>query len=272
MTLRATVSYQVIDKGRNATGYDLANDFNGVTTLEDLLRFTKKALITISKDVLKEEQDRGFDKSPVVVVDNRVNKKEEDVNPLGKIEYIARYQFAEIIRDTYKQILYRSPVKTGRYFKNNLVTFNGVQVASNPQELEAWLKTKTTFEDKDIVRFVNAVPYARRLENMGITRQKRQPKTATRKKKRSKQTVIVPNGAYHIAFLNVRRRFRKNIFVAFDWLPGDQLGLLKTKEDYEKLTFKHGKRDADIGRPYIYPTIIIRAFGSGISDTGRLLQ
>lgn len=269
MASTMSISYKVTDSGKNAVGYDLARDMDGEWTKEDLLRFTKKALITIAKDVLKEEQNKGFDKNPTVLVDNKFNRKEEEVKPFGKIQYIAKLQFREVITETYKQILYRSKVLTGRYFASNVVTYNGIQVATNPRELDSFLKTLTSFKDKDIFRFINTTPYARRLENLGVTRQRSEPKEAKRKKKKSVVTVIVPNGAYHITYLNIKRRYKKNTFVGFDWMNASEVGLIQNAEDKKRLSFKGKKlKKRQLGRPYLYPTIIIRGYASGSSDVG----
>jgi len=259
-----SVSYSVKDSGRNATGYELANDLDGKQTLADLLRFTKGALITISTDVLKEEQGKGFDKEPTLLVDNKFNKKVTDVNPLGKIEYIARVEFKEMILETYRKILYYSKVVTGRYITGNVVTYNGIQVANNMQSLEAWLKTKSVFSPKDIVRFVNYEPYARKLETLGITRQKRKPKEVVRKKKRGTKKVTLPNGAYAMSYASIKRRFKRNSFISFDLLPGNKLGITGPNTTFKNKRWR--------GQSYIYPTIMIRAVEAGLTDAGGKLQ
>jgi hypothetical protein len=267
-----SVSYFIKDSGKNATGYDLANDFDGRVTLLDLYRFTKNALITISPDVLKEEQAKGFDKEPTLIVDNKFNKKLADVHPLGKIEYVARAQFREIIVETYRKILYYSPNDTGRYFNGNWVTFNGARIANSMPSLEAWLRTKKDFTPNDIIRFVNIEPYARKLEGLGITRQKRKAKTAIRRRKKGgRRRVGVPNGAYAMAYSSVKRRFKKNVYIGFDLLPGNKIGI----EGPPELTKFHGKKAEDegyAGQFYIFPTIIIRAVQAGLTDAGGMLQ
>jgi len=266
-----SVNYSVKDSGKNATGYDLNSDLDGKTTLADLLRFTKKALITISTDVLKEEQDRGFDKQPTLIVDNKFNKKVDDVNPLGKIEYVARVEFKEMIMETYRKILFHSKVVTGRYISGNVVVYNGKQVANNMPSLEAWLKTKSIFSPRDIVRFVNYEPYARKLETLGVTRQRKKatPKKVIRKKKRGRKQVTLPNGAYAMAYASIKRRFKKNSFIAFDLMPGDRLGLTGEEGRFKG---KRAKKKGYWGQPYIYPTIMIRAVEAGLTDTGGMLQ
>jgi hypothetical protein len=244
----------------------LSNDLEGQVTLADLLRFTKNALITISSDALREEQSKGFDKEPTLVVDNKFNRRPTDVSPLGKIEYIARIEFKEMVIEAYRKILYHSKVVTGRYISSNVVTYNGSQVANNMQSLEAWLKTKKSFSDKDIIRFVNYAPYARKLETLGITRQKTHRKRVERRRKSGNRTVTLPNGAYAMAYASIKNRFKKNSFIGFDLLPGNKLGITGPGT-----TFRNKKKKY-YGQPYIYPSIIIRAVSAGLTDAGGMLQ
>jgi hypothetical protein len=259
-TFTAKIDYKVIDSGKNAVNYDLSKDLSGELTLEQLLMFTKGALIRIAKDALIEEQGRGFDKNPTVIVDNKFNRKEIDVNPLGKIEYVARAEFKSIIREVYRKILYYSKIRTGRYFDHNIVTYNKRVVATTPVELDNWLNTITAFGANDIVRFMNPLPYARKLERLGITRQGRKVKQVQRKKKKSRVTVTMPNGAYAQAFNATRRRFNKNLKMYFDILPGPLLGI--DNPDYR---FKKGRAKE---RPYLFPSIALITEFSGLTNAG----
>lgn len=266
MALKASISYSVSDSAKYSKGFDVVSDTTGTMETAQLLAFTKNALIEISDEALKEEQDRGFDKKPVLVVDNRFNRSKYDVNPLGKIEYFARAQFREVILHTYREILLRSPQLTGAYFNHNVVAFNGEPVATNMVQLEAWLETKESFQDKDIIRFINTQPYARRLETLGISKGKKGKRQVTRKKKRGTKLVTLPNGAYHLAYMSAKRKFSKNTLISMDLFPGSKLGI----EGPFKLTRFHKEGTKYYGQPYIYPTISIRAIGAGITDTGTL--
>ena len=153
-----------IKDGRKTRGdYRLDDDLSGEWTLADLLQSTKDALINISMDVLKEEQGRGFDKEPIMLVDGRQGKPLTAVNPLGQVEFSARQDFTDIIKETYIGLYKRSPVKTGRYVDSHYVFHNGVQVANDYSRLERWLSSNPEFKDGDTVRIVNVQPYARRL-------------------------------------------------------------------------------------------------------------
>jgi hypothetical protein len=270
--MRAEISYSVIDS-KKGSQLELVKDTTGNLEYGQLLQFTKNALITISDTVLEEEQDRGFDKKPTLVVDNKFNKSKFDVNPLGKIEYYARTELKETILETYRQILLKSPEKTGRYKSSHVVKFNGSPVAYNYPQLERWVNTQGTFEAKDLIQFINFQPYARKLETLGVTRQRTKPRQKIRKRKKGgRRKVTLPNGSYHLAYMNVKRRFGKNAFIAMDLLPGNRVGI----EGPFELTRFHGGKAREkgyYGQNYIYPVITIRAIEAGSTDvTPRLLQ
>jgi len=267
--MKVAVSYFISDSSKVSGGFDLVNDTSGTMELGQLLQFTKKALITISDEALKEEQDRGFDKKPTLVVDNKLGKSKFDVKPLGQIEYVARRQFKEAVIETYRLILARSKVDSGRYYNSNIVTFNDTPVANSMSQLEAWLKTIDNFQAKDIIRFINVQPYARKLETLGVSKGRSKPRKVTRKKKRGRKQVTLPNGAYHLAYVRAKSKFSKNVFIGMDLLPGDKLGI---SGPFEKTKF-HKRGTRYYGQPYIYPTIILRAVEAGATDVGpRMLQ
>lgn len=258
-----TLSYEIIDKGKNPIQYSIDNPPSEQMEFAQLLQFTKNALITVAQDALAEEQGRGFDKTPVTVVDNKINAPIQNVKPFGKIDFVARGVLKEVLLDTYRQILFNSKVVTGRYFAGNVVTLNGVQIASTMTQLEIFLRRNTQFKDNDKFRFINVEPYARKLENLGITKFRRTRKIVTRKKKKSKVQVTLPNGVYALTFANVKRKFKTTAFIDFDILPGPLLGII----DYGK--FKTGSK-RQIGRPYLYPSILIMAVQATSRDVGVL--
>ena len=260
-----SVKMSIIEKGKKAPTYRIEEDMDGQKTLEDLFRYTKNALINISEIALKEEQIKGFDKKPVLVVDNKFNRPVEEVSPLGKIQYIARASAKKLILYAYTTILQRSKVVTGEYFKNNWVFFNGNVVAKNILELERWLETRTSFEQKDKIRFVNMAPYARKLERLGVskgstTRKYRKPKK--HEKRRGTLSVLAPNGTYALSTRAIKQKFKNNSFIKFELMQGSSIGLVGKGRTY-------GKRSLTPGRPYLYPTILIYLVEAGIND-GKL--
>jgi hypothetical protein len=247
------VSISVREAGRKKPQYSIGSDLNGELTLQELLEWTRSALIITSDLILKEEQAKGFDKNPVVTVDGKPGRRVENVHPLGQIEFTARQNVKDILLETYNALLYRSKVLTGRYKSSHYVFLNGKQVAIDLQSLESWLASSPKLEDKDIIRIVNIQPYARKLERLGVTAQRSNRRSLDRSKnKNSKRTgtILVPNGTYFLTARAIRSKYKRNSIIRFTFLPGSSLGLTQT--------FKSGRKGKNsAGRPYLYPTIVI---------------
>lgn len=249
------VNISVVETGRRRPEYNIDSDLNGEITLQDLLEWTKAALIITADQILAEEQAMGFDKNPVITVDDRANKKPADVSPLGKIQFTARQDMSTIVLETYNALLFRSKVLTGTYKSSHYVFLNGTQVATDLSSLTGWLETNPEFKDADLIRFVNIQPYARRLERYGITAQR--SKTSYRESGRKKgkgastgKLVLVPNGAYQLTARAIRSKYKRNSIIKFTFIPGSSLGLAGSFSKGRK-----GKNSS--GRPYLYPSISI---------------
>lgn len=257
--MKFAVEVSVVENGRRAPEYSLESDLNGEITLASLLDFTKRSLIITADTVLREEQAKGFDKNPVVVVDGRVNKPVINVNPLGKIEFVSRANIDDIILAAYQGVLDRSPVDTGKYIKSHFVFLNGTQVASDLPGLSAWLKTGPTISDKDVVRIVNIQPYARRLERLGVTAQRRSVRQVKSRDKRGRSGsfVAAPNGAYFLTVRSIRRKFKRNSSIQLKFLPGSTLGLTGVFKTVASGARGGKRRDAAKPSSYLYPTIVI---------------
>lgn len=254
------VKLTVEERGRKRPEYNLESDLGGQLTLKDLLEWTKSTLIVTADEVLKDEQDRGFDKEPVLIVDGRRNKAIQTVSPLGQIEFIARQPFGDILVEAYEGLLGRSKVLTGQYKSSHYVFHNGKQVATDLASLTAWLQTSPDFLEKDTVRIVNIQPYARRLELLGVTAQrsqKRREDSGRRNKKKTGTLVSRPNGAYQLTTRAIRAKYKQNSIIRFSFLPGNSLGLSGV--------FKKGRAGKNSsGRPYLYPTIVFTISTRGL--------
>jgi hypothetical protein len=251
-----SVDFSVEEKGRKSPEYTLDTDLNGEVSLLDFLNFTKSALIITADTVLREEQARGFDKNPVVAVDGKVGVPVFNVSPLGQLEFTSKANMSEILLETYKGILKRSPVLTGRYKSSHFVFLNGAQVATDLESLRAWLKSNPIFNDKDLIRFVNIQPYARKLERLGVTGRRQQSRTVkSRDKRKSSQghRILAPNGAYFLTTRSIRSKYKRNSVIRFNFISGDRLGISGS------FLGRRGKP----GRPYLYPTITISAAEGG---------
>jgi hypothetical protein len=254
--MASTIEVSVVEKGKKSPDWKITNDLDGTWTLNDLLKFAKNALITISSDVLKEEQAKGFDKNPILLVDGKFGTSVDNVKPLGKIQYIAKQNVKNIVMFAYEAVLKRSPEDTGRYLNSNVVTYNGNQVANNLQGLKSWL-ARTEFGEKDKIRIVNTAPYARKLELQGVRKGVRSPKMgkfvrgSTQRPNQNGQ-IKKPNGAYTLATKAIKAKYGKAVFIKFELLLGSTIGLVGAGR-----VRKTGK---DIGRPYVYPSILIWVF------------
>lgn len=251
------VKMEVYQNGKRAPQFELhGQDFDGHLTLADFFELTKSTLILTANQVLREEQASGFDQHPVVIVDGRIGKPVIDVSPLGSIQFQARADVGDILIDTMQAILDRSPVKTGTYLHSNFVYFNSDRVATDMASLKAWLATNPSFNDKDLLRFVNIQPYARKLERAGIragTEKGGNKRYSKRGKGERSRSILVPNGAYYITNRVIRNKYKRNSIIRFEFIPGTQLGL--------KGSFI--PRKGKPGRPYLYPSILISVQESG---------
>ncbi len=257
------VEISVVETGRKKPQYSIGGDLDGEMTLVDLLEWTKAALIITADEILKEEQAKGFDPTPVIAVDGRIGKPVQAVHPLGQIEFASRQSAVDIITDTYNGILYRSKVRSGDYKAHNYVFHRGRQVAVDLASLEAWIKSEPKINDGDRIRFVNIQPYARKLENRGITAQRNQARNQESRHRKKHGTgathILVPNGTYALTARSIRAKYKRNSSIKFTYISGGTLGIAGT--------FKSGGRKGknSAGRPYLYPSIEITIQAGGVT-------
>lgn len=261
-----TVDFSVRESGRKAPQWTLDSDINGEMTLADLLAFTKQNLLVIADTALAEEQAKGFDKNPVVTVDGRIGKPVIAVNPLGSIMFTSTADISEVVLEIYQFILERSPVLTGRYKSSHYVFLNGKQVATDLSSLNSWLATKPEVEPKDVIRFVNIQPYARKLERLGVTVDRTQARfrKSSDKRQRSGPQVRAPNGTYYLATRAALRKFKQNLKISFKFISGSEMGLTATfKMNYArpgKLTNRKPAKPST----YLYPSILLKISDGGV--------
>ena len=255
------VSLSVSENGKKKPQYTLESDINGQMTLGDLLQHTKDILIVTSYEVLKEEQSKGFEKDPIVLVDNRSGKSPAHVHPLGQIEFIAKVDFDKMLIDAFIMLLKRSKVLTGRYLYSHVVVHRGVQVASDLGTLRSWLASNPDVKDGEEIMIINVQPYARKLETAGITAQRSNPKERPSRRRNASPDIKikVPNGAYALSARAIKRQYGKNAGIRFTYLSGGMLGLSGT--------FKNAGRKGrnSKGRPYLYPAIIFKISTRGLN-------
>jgi len=247
---------------RGKTTYAVESE-GGEMDLQDFLEFTKTALIITADAVLTEEQNRGFDKFPLFLVDGKRNRDVRAVSPLGQIEFVARQAMQEMVLEAYQGILNRSKVLTGKYKSSHYVFFKGVQVATDLESLQKWFKSEPQFKDGDTLRIVNIQPYGRRLELLGVTAGRSAKKFDYKERKKKGGGSIVhklkiPNGAYSLTTRSIKSKYKQNATIKFSFLSGAEMGLTGA--------FKTGRKGKNsVGRPYLYPTIIFRVQERGIT-------
>jgi len=243
-------------------------------TIENLLANVKQFLIYTAQEALAEELRAGFDPGYVTKIDGKNNKDLETVNPLGKIQYLARVNFIEAILSIYMEIMKESKVVTGAYAKANMVFFNSILIADNYENLkrtlEAMLKSRK-LESNDTIRFVNIAAYARKLETLGVTKNTSTKRwrisKATRKYGGGGKLLKPPNGVYW----NVAKRMVKKFAVLkgakfrYELLLGNYLGIgmLSLSRKFKGATRKTGR---EIGRSYVYPTIVLKIGEEGYTQ------
>jgi len=263
------LNLDIVQTGKKAPKFKLLNDLTGRETLQELLENTRQVHISVAKTILKEEQGKGFDKDPRVRVDNKFEREEESVKFFGKIEYFAKRSVTEAIVDIFEELDKRSPVDTGKYSKSNVLFYNNLPVAHSPGEARAWLVTQEksgSFKNSDTFRFINTSPYARRLEYKGVRRGttgrnkgKNFAKRGRTVRKRDSQVLLRPQGAYYLTHRLARRKHKAIAnLISFKFIPNGGNGINIIPRAGERTAFK------DDGRPYLYPTIVIKLAGEGI--------
>lgn len=246
------VEVNVVEGGLVREGF---GSMTSNVTLQDLLAYTKSQLIFIAGDVLAEEQAAGFDQNPLVLVDGQTGKQIANVSPLGSIEYVARADMGDVILDTYQSILDQSPVVTGAYKSANYVFLNKDAIAGDMATLTAWVNSNPVFNDTDFIYFINVAPYARKLENLGVTSSRQQSRTVSKDHRRVKggARVVVPNGTYYVVARSIRSKYKNNSTIKFNFVSGSSFAL----------TGNFASKGGKPGRTYLYPSIAISAKQGG---------
>jgi hypothetical protein len=264
----AILNFSIEETGRKKPLYEVEGVPAG-TNLADLLSYTKEALIATTNTVLKDEQSRGFDKDPLILVDNKRGRSLELVKPLGKIEIYSKLSgIAQPLLDLYQGIRRRSPKVSGNYDKYNAVYYNGKLIGDDYNEVKAWFDTnETKVKQGDRFRFVNRAPYALALELKGVTRGNVKGRTAKVGKKGAKKTTVrKPNGTYYLSYIAARKKIGKNVKIKFEMLPGSYFGFTNPITPSGGRSFRttfHEKNTKYKGY-YVYPSITVGIFKEGV--------
>lgn len=262
------ISIEVYESGRKKPQYSLESDIRGEVTAQELLNIVKNTLIKVAKNARSEEVARGFDPKAVLKVDNKFGLVEEDVKPIGQIEYIARQDLKEILNFAYNKILNLTRIitRTGNYAKNNVVLYNNVEVARSPDEFKKFLEIKTDFKNNDRIEFVNIAPYANKLELEGLVKGGGRKAQIKPKKGQEGPARLVrkPNGVYYLAHRSIKEKYKGNSFIKYQPILGQEIGL--TNPPRGSGVGRIRQTGKSTGRTYIYPAILILVKLDGVTQ------
>lgn len=190
--------------------------------------------VAAARQVLAEEQLRGFDERPRRIVDRRYDAPLDSVRFGGTIEFIARGDIAALLRWIWEEIVRRSPVLTGRYKSSHLIMLNGTSVGSDPEAVIRQMKSG------DRIQIVNTQPYAKKIEGRARSRT-----GGAAVRGQSKQA---PNGVYRAVYASAKRRYNKVAMIDFTYVKLDT-GL--TVMGFQG----GGKNRKRMRRPAVFPAI-----------------
>lgn len=254
-----------VREGRGKSGqWSLDSDLSGQMTAVELAEFMKHALLTISQQALTESQSKGeFPKDPkdfLVATDGRLGKHISDVKPFGKIEFQRKVDMGEVILFIFDEIMKRSPVLTSQFYQNNILTLNGNEVGRTRSEIDSFMRTYSP-KQADIFRFVNTMPYAKRLEVRGIIRGRERGSGGEGKRRerigrnrKTGGTFRAPTGTYHLATQAANKRYRLNSVIKFKMISGAEMQI---PAGVNTLTGKPHRRKTLEGIAYIYPSVYL---------------
>lgn len=275
-TFSMNVTFSVEEKGKKRPDYNLDSDAKGQMTLKDLLEWHRQILMATAVEVTKEEQARGFTKNPIVLTDGKHTGRIDAVQPLGNIEISAPVQADLVLAEIFKGLLYRSKEVTGQYINSHRVVYNKQQVADDFFSFKAWLAKGIVFNPGDELIFVNAAPYARKLERLGVTAQRTKSMDKKRKVKSkdkklrsadSAGKILAPDGTYFLTYKSVKKRFKANVNIKFTFLSGSYLGLsgvFKTVRGQGRKALDPNSKEGKSPRAYLYPAIVLTFRAGGI--------
>lgn len=273
MKINATI--EVTENGKKSPEWSLQGDLNGSTSFEEFSEFVRQSVIQISLSVLKEEQQKGYFKTPSILVDGQ-KKPIEQVRPFGDVLIAERLTTGDILTPIYQNIISRSPHgQSGTYEAFNIVLYNNNEIARSMAELQNWIKSNpSALKAGDQVRFLNLTPYASKLERNNIVKgggKGIRHRPSRKAKGQYKGTPIrVPNGTYVLAFRASQKYLRGNVKGKFEFINGKYINAIAKPRSTVgpnngkvrdlRVTFSQSARNAfknKIKGFYVYPSIVL---------------
>lgn len=271
--MAATVQVSISDNNRQGISTQAFRaDLTGVQSIRQFNQDFVDGHKSIARGALREEQGLGFPDNPRQRIDNKFDAPLDSLKVFGKVEYFAPIAAPEAILSIYDAIERRTIIGATRNLINsNRVLVNGQLAAKNRIELKQYLERNATrFSEGTRFTFVNVAPYARKLERRGYRKGRRgQGSKRVYRRTKSRYTgdlIEAPNGAYYLAFRAARRNVGKVVsnFMTFRYISGAELGSA-IPQDGRRRTFAKARRKGGIGRPYLYPAIVIELTDRGIA-------
>lgn len=222
--------------------------------------------ITISAayDVLAEEQTKGFDTDPLVLVDRKPNRAFENVKPFGIIEIIERADMGEVAEWIFRELHRLSPVGDGDDPRQGHPGFyrNSHFIFVNETSVNADNVDSLNYDpSKDTLRFANVAIYSRRIEGI-FTSSRINPKTRKRERKGKWHTFgwspQAPKGVYRVVARKAKAMWGKNLDIRYT---------VRKIEGGARVRrwWKSGKKLSKFEMTdQVYPTIEIRPRAGGI--------
>ncbi len=245
-------------------------DFEGVSqeietfTVEETQKFAAASIRMIRDNAIKKGE---FSENYSTKVNGFYNTPEEKVRvPKGKILYTALgdQTIRDAMIDTYEYIIQQSKVVTGRYRRHHIVSFNKFAIADSVESLRAWFDSPNWKGAKqgDFFRITNIVPYARRLERLGVTSSDVRFKTRKVSKKLEAAgftgRIAKANGVY----FRLGRLFATKLFKGSASIKAENHTPNIRAIGFSRYTFAKNRVNGDgAGRPYVYPSLFIGIVG-----------
>lgn len=252
---------------KKLSSYSVTQDIKGELTGLEIIHRIQEYVSDTARAALKEEQAKGFEKNPIIIVDGKKGKSMDDVNPWGKIEIETRQEVRSILLEIFAEIIKKSKVVTGQYKNSFWVMFNNSVIARSEPEFKTFLANlKKDFEKDDEFVFINTAPYANFLEKEGITSDSgfRPVRVRLRRKREGKgfvgplqKTIRQPNGVMTMSMRLINKKYKNQARIKYVQVFGGSIGLTSPPagSGVGRTRRKKGKGQ---GRPYMYPAISFR--------------
>lgn len=199
---------------------------SGVDDLKASLEWFNDLLPKTAREELAKEQRKGSLLEPVTLVDGRKDDNEEHVKPFGQIVYVESLgPLREAIAMVWAFVQSEAPRLTG-FYRDQLQWVANGQLTGGPPNVDR-------VGVRGNVQLLDLAPYASTLE------------------------IQVPRGIIYQAYLQVSRRYGKQLSIAYGYAKPGDFGGLRAPEGREPL------------RPYAVPILTLGNPASTVEAKAR---